>query len=193
MKLVPRERDAPVLDRARVQDVHEHALPRPHPDRLTRAQRPVVDRIDGRAHLQPVGTRIENRRFFGLRPLLVLLVGVHELRSEERFPIPQRQKDLLVVAARILARFDNEEPELPRVAPAVQVVHRHRMRVIPACACRFRRELIPPAAVRRHRRRALFLGAVDLGRNQQAVPVNLLRHVGVVHDIHGHGHALAHP
>ena len=37
------------------------------------------------------------------------------------------------------------------------------------------------------------LRAIDLGRNEQAMPVHLLRHVGVVHDVHGHRHALAHP
>ena len=82
-----------------------------------------------------------------------------------------------------MPRLDDQKAELPGVAAAVQVVHRHRVGVIPARAGGRRRELVAPAAVRRHGRRAFFLGAVDLRRNEQTVPVHLLRHVGVVDDI----------
>ena len=193
MELVARQRDRPVLDRARVQQVHEHALALLHSNRFTRAQRFVVDRVEHRAHFQAVGTRIENRWSFRLRPFLIRVVGVHELSGEERFPVAQREKDLLIVVAGILPRLDDEEPELPGVAAPVQVGHGHRVSVIPARPGRPRRELIPAAAMRRHRRRALLVRAIGVRPNEHAVPVDLLRHIGVVHHFHGDRHTLAHP
>ena len=77
LKAVPRQRDALVLDGARVQQMHQHAIALLHANRLARAQRFVVDRVHLGRDFQSVRARVEHRGFFGLRSLIFLLVLVH--------------------------------------------------------------------------------------------------------------------
>ena len=55
-----------------------------------------------------------------------------------------------------------------------------------------RREFVAAASVRRNGGRAFFLGAVDFGGNEQAVPVDDLGRIGLVDDVDGDGLALLH-
>ena len=111
---------------------------------------------------------------------------------EKRLPIAEGQEDFLIIISWIVRGFDDQETVLSGVGAAVKIEAGHGVRVIPARAGRARGELIAAAAARRDHRRAFLLGAVHVGRNEQAVPVNELGDVGVVDDVHGDGHALAH-
>ncbi len=53
-------------------------------------------------------------------------------------------------------------------------------------------ELDALAAMGRDNRRTLLLGAVDVGWDEQPVPVDELRRIGVVDDFYGDGLAFAH-
>jgi hypothetical protein len=141
----------------------------------------------------PGWPRIQHRRLFRLRPRGIEIVVIHRLIGEIRLPIAQRQVMFLIEAAGIIRSLDDQKAEHAGETAAVQVVHRHGVRVIPAGAGRRGRELIAAASVRRHHRGAFFLRSVHVGGNQQSVKMHELRHVGVVDHVHRDRHALLHP
>ena len=105
----------------------------------------------------------------------------------------RRQEDFLIVGAGLALGLDVDESKLAGIGSAAQIRHRHDVRVHPARSRRLRSQAIPQVPVRRHHQ-ALFLGgAIDVGRNDLAVPMDQLRRVRVVEQIHGHRHAFAHP
>ena len=65
----------------------------------------------------------------------------------------------------------------------MQVPPRHSMAVIPPRAGRTRSERIAAVPVCRNRRRALFLRAVDIGRDVKPMPVNQRMFAGIVKHI----------
>src|ERR1017187_4734083 len=67
---------------------------------------------------------------------------------------------LLIVAAGIAAAFDDQKAELAGVGPAVQIVLRHGVRVVPARACRIGCEPIAAGAVRGNRGSTFFFGTI---------------------------------
>ena len=81
-----------VFDRARVQDVHEQALALLHAKRLAKAESFVVDRIHRRTYFEAVRARVQHGGPFGLRTALGFVVIIHQLGSEERLPVAQREK-----------------------------------------------------------------------------------------------------
>jgi hypothetical protein len=119
-------------------------------------------------------------------------VHVDHLSGEERFPIPEGEEELLIVVAGIGGGIDVEESELAGVGAAVQIGHRHGVRVVPAgagwCGC----ELVSAIAVRGDRRSVFFLDSVDFGGNEETVPVDEFGRVGVVDDVDGDWLALLH-
>ena len=183
----------PVLDRACVQKMEHHALARPHPDRFARPQRFVVDRIQIGRYLKPRRPRIQHRRLLRFRARGVEIVGIHVLRREVRLPVAQRQVMLLIVVARVGPAFHDQKSELSGECPPVQIVHRHRVRVVPARTRGRRRELVAAAAMWRHRRRTFLFGTVHVGRNQQPVKMDILGRIGLVDHVDRHRRAFLHP
>src|SRR5208283_1246253 len=113
--------------------------------------------------------------------------------GEEGLPVAQGQKQFLVMLAKVLPAFDKNESKLASVRALVQVIHGHRMRVVPPAARRPRSELEPPLPVWRYRRRTLFLRAVHLGWNQHAVPVHKLWRIRSIDHIDRDRLSLLHP
>ncbi len=141
---------------------------------------------------RPSGSVFRVCRLFQQRAVVGVVVIVFHGGGEERLPVAQGEEELLVVVAGIVAAVDVDEAELAGVGPFVQVVHGHGVGVIPAAAGGAGSELEAAPAVRRDEGRAFFFGAVHLGRNEHAVPVDQLRRVGVVDDIDRDRLALAH-
>ena len=189
---MPGERDAAVLDGAGVEKVNQQALALAHADGIARPERLVVDGVGHGADFQTVGIGVDGRRLFQQRAVVGVVVHVVHGAGEERLPVAQGQEKLLVVVAGVVAAVHVDEAELAGVGALVQVVHGHGVGVIPAAAGRAGRELEAVAAVRRHQGRAFLLGAVHLGRDQHAVPVDQFRRVGVVDDLHGDRLAFPH-
>ena len=75
----------------------------------------------------------------------------------------------------------------------MQIHHGRGVRVVPSRTRRLGHELIAPPAVGRDRRGAFFLRPIYFRRNEQAMPMHVLRNVCVVHNVDGDGLALAHP
>ena len=68
-----------------------------------------------------------------------------------------------------------QEPELPGIGAALQIPAGGDVCVVPARSRGARHDCIPPRAMWRDHGRALFLRAVDLGRDEQTVPMHDLR------------------
>src|SRR6185437_1626221 len=92
----------------------------------------------------------------------------------------------------ITGALNHQEAELSGVSSAVEIVHRHRVRVIPARARRRGRELVTPGAVRWNHRRSFFLGTIDVGGNQQPVKVYELRRIRLIDYVHRDRRAFFH-
>jgi len=88
------------------------------------------------------------------------------------------EKNLAVIGASVVLRFDVDWPGLACVCAAVQVGPSDHMRMVKAEARRSRHERYPP-----HERRAFLGSAVDIARDHLPVPVHQLRRVSVVADI----------
>ncbi len=193
VEFVAGQRQVAILDGAGVQKMKQHAFARIHADRLAGAERLVVDGKNIGRHLQPGGRVSSTAGFSGLRQRGIEIVVIHQLVGEIGLPIAQRQVVFLIVVAGIVRSLDDQKAEHSGIAAAVQVVHRHGVRVIPARAGRRGRELIAAASVRRHHGRAFFLRSVHVGGNQQSVKMHKLRHVGVIDHVHRDRHAFLHP
>ena len=136
----------------------------------------------------PQGAIAQRRARVFQVPIVVRIAPMDDLR----LPMAAGQENLLIVTARIALRLDIQESELTRVRAFGDIVHGHRMRVIPARARGFRREVDAQVAVRRHKRAAFFLGAIRLGRNKHAVPMHQLRRVRIVEDVDGYRFSFLH-
>ncbi len=170
--------------------MHQHPLALLHPNRLPRTQRLVVDGVGHRVDFKTVGIGVQDRGLLGLRSAMAVVIIVVHTAGEERLPVAQREKNLLVILARVLAPIDVDEAKLPGIASAVQIGFGHGVRVIPARSGRTRRELIAAPATCRHRRRALLLHPIDIRGNQHAVPVHQFRYIRIVDDIHAYASCL---
>src|ERR1700760_2071400 len=101
----------------------------------------------------------------------------------------QCKKNLLVVTARIVPRLDEQKSVLAGVLPLVQIFAGEGVGVIPAEAGRARSECVTSVTAARDQRSSLFHGAVHLGRQKEAMPVNHFAVGGVVANIDGDGSA----
>ena len=90
---------------------------------------------------RPLGSVFSDGWLFRLRAVVGVVVIVFHGGGEERLPIAQGEKELLVVVAGVVAAVDEDEAELAGVGAFVQVVHGHGVGVIPAGAGRAGREL----------------------------------------------------
>src|SRR5208282_594996 len=107
-------------------------------------------------------------------------IALVALAAQIGIPAVQREKDLGVVSARLLFRFNIEESELSRVRGSFHIPARMNVAVIPASSRGTGDERIPPDPTRRYHRRPFFLRTIHLGRNEQAMPMNQLRNFGLV-------------
>ena len=82
-----------------------------------------------------------------------------------------------------MRRLDVDRPGLPGIGAETEIVPRHDMGVVEAEARRLRHKGHAAHAVRGNVGRSLLGRAVDVDRNELAVPVQLLRRIGVVVDI----------
>src|ERR1700679_764290 len=116
---------------AGIEEVHQDALTLAYAQGLPRAQYFVVDGVKRRADFEPVRSRIGSSGFFGRRAVGIrwILVRVHG--AQEILPLPQGQKDFLVVAARVMRGIDHEETELAGIRAPMQIEHSLGMRVVP--------------------------------------------------------------
>ena len=187
------QRDAPIFNRARIQKMNQQPLPFAHADRIARSKRLVVDRVGHRSDFKPIRFRIHHCRLFQQRPVVRIVIIVVHVRREERLPIANREKQFLVVLSRVISAIDIDKSKLPGVCALMQICHGHGMRVVPAAAGRTRSERKAPSPVRLNQRRAFFLGAIDLRRNQHSVPMNQLRRISLVDHINAHRFSFAHP
>ena len=173
--------------------MHQDALAWTHAQRLPRAQHFVVNRVKRSADFQSVGTLLWSGGFFGhrvvgIRRHFVLIHG-----SQIGLPFTQREKDLLVVAPRVMRGVDHEKTKLAGVGAAMQIQHGLGVRVVPARTCRFGDELIAPAPMRRYRRCTFFLSSINVRGNEQTVPMHKFRNIRVVDNLYADALALSHP
>ena len=176
---------------AGVQDVKEHALALLHPDGVAVSQHTAINREQIVADLKPFGLlfglsvgrtpHLLQRRDRSADECLHRHVAA---AAESGRELLHHQKDFAIVGARIVQRFDVDRSGLTGVRPTGQVAAGDYVRVIEAKPRRAGHEGDAPHPVRGHERRALFGCAIDIARNHLAVPVNQLRRVGVVVQIH---------
>src|SRR6516162_94609 len=100
------QRYAPVFDGARVQEVHQQPLTFANADRVARPERLVVDRVGERADLEAVRVCIRRGRLFKERAMMGVVVFVVHGCRKKRLPIAKREKEPLVVLARVVAITD---------------------------------------------------------------------------------------
>ena len=162
LKLMPRQRNAAVFNRARIEQVHQHPLALPHPNRLPCAQRLVVDGVSHRIDFKAGRIGVQNRGFLRLRSGMAIIIIVLHVAGEERFPVAQREKNLPVILAGVFPPVHIDEAKLSGIGPSMQVGLGHGVRVVPARARRTRRKLIAAPAARRHRGGALLLHSIDV-------------------------------
>jgi hypothetical protein len=93
------------------------------------------------------------------------------------------EQHLLVIAAGIARRLDNEEAVQSRVQASAQVGPGHVVAVVPARARRLRDEFVALRTAPRHHRRSFLHGAVGLRGQVETVPVHDIVHVGIVADL----------
>ena len=142
---------------------------------------------------EAVGRGVQDGGLFRLGGVgIVDFVHVHHLGGEEGFPVAEGEEEFLIVVAGVGGGFDIDEAELAGVGALVQVGHGHGVGVVPAGAGGRGRELVGATAVGRDGRRFFFFDAVDLGGNEEAVPVDEFGRVGVVDDVDGDGLAFLH-
>jgi len=185
--LVSGQGDAAVLDGAGVQKMNQQLLAVADTDGLAGAEGLVVDRVSHGVDFEAIGRSGQDRRLFQDRDWPRVVVGVHHVQRIEGLPVAKGEEKLLIVTAGVARPLDVDKAELACVGAFVQIVHGHGVSVIPAAAGRTRGELIAPSGVRFDNRRALFFGAIDLGRDEHAMPVDEFRRVGIVEDIDGDG------
>ena len=171
---------------------HQDALARTDAKGLSRAQHFVVDRVEGSADFESIGTRVWRGGFFGqrivgIRCLCVLIHG-----GQEGLPFTQCEKDLLVVTPRVIRGIDHEKTKLAGVGAAMQIEHGLGVRVVPPRSCRLGNELIAPAPMRWDRRCTFFLRSINIRGNEQTVPMHVFRNIRVVDDFHTDALALSH-
>ena len=170
---------------AGVQQVHQHSLALLHANRFARAHRLVVDGVQAAADFEAVRPRVRLGR----------LLGHGIVRDPARFHRSPPSSGTAPNRAATKTLPDRSGPDCSRTRSAENRTGRCTRRGADpswtSCACdtsaipRARDELIALAAVRRHHRRALFLGAVNFRGNIQPVPMHQFRRVGIVDDVHG--------
>src|ERR1700753_338888 len=122
--------------------MHQHPLALLYPDRLPRTQRLVVDGVGHGIDLQPVSVGVQHRGLLRLRSVMTIVVIIVHAAGEERFPVAQGKKDLLVVSSWVVPSVDIDKAELTGIAAAMEVGFGHGVRVIPTRSGRTRCELI---------------------------------------------------
>src|ERR1700691_1823503 len=114
--------------RAGIEETKQHALTLTHADRLAMAESLAVERRGFISDLEPI---IRRRAF-------AYVLEAHEIR----LPVMHRNQHLLVIAAGIVARLDDEKPVLARIKALAQISSGHGMAVIPTRAGGFGGEAI---------------------------------------------------
>ena len=191
------------LGGAAIDDVQQHALAGTYADRLAVAEHAAVDRERLVADLIPVrrasGQRGLHRRFAALLQGRVAPVRLQEIHrhvaalAEERIELLQRQEHLAVPGAGLVLRLDVHGPDQAAVLAEVEIGPGAQMRVVETQPRRPGHEVDPAHAAGRNVRGAFFCSAIHRGGQELAVPVQLLRRVGVVVDVHHHRPALFQP
>ncbi len=189
------QREAANLARASVEHVEEHALSLFYADRLAMAEHPAVDGEGVVADFVTVLVAFGER---GAHRALTLIFErwdgsggrekVHRhvaATAECGLKLLEREKDFAVVRARIVLRLDVDRADESAVLAGAEVCAGSDVRVIEAQAGWSGYEGDAAAPVWRHEGRALFRGAIDIGRDGLAVPMDLLRPVGVIVDVDG--------
>ena len=185
-----RQREAPDLAGAAVQDVKQHAFAVLDADGLAMPEHLPVDREKIVAD------------FVALRLLFCLVVGflsnllefLHRFAGEKvhrhiaaaaegRLAFLQHQEHLAIVGSGLVLWLDVDRTDLAGVGAAIEVPAGHNMRVIEAETGRLRHERDAAHAVRRDVGRPFLGRAVDIARNDLAMPVHKFRRVGVVVDV----------
>ncbi len=103
--------------------------------------------------------------------------------AERRQELLERQEDLAIVGTRIVRRLDIDRAGLPSVGPETEIIHRNDMGVVETESRWLRHKGDAAHAVGWNVRRALLSGAININGNELAVPVELLRRVGIVVNI----------
>ena len=101
------------------------------------------------------------------------------------------QQHLLVIAAGIARRLDDQEAVQSRVQASAQIGPGHVVAVVPPRARRLRDEFVALRAAARHHRRSFLHRAVGLRGQVETVPVHDVVDVGIVADIDADLAALA--
>ena len=105
----------------------------------------------------------------------------------------QREEDLLVIARRIVTRFDEQKSVLTSVLAPVQILAGRNVGVIPAEARGARGKRVASAAASLDQRRTFFHGAIHRRGQEEAVPVNYFGSTALIGHIDGDGLAFFEP
>jgi len=93
------------------------------------------------------------------------------------------EEDLLIVLPGVGLWVDVDEAELPGVCAAIQIGHRHHVRMDEPRASRLGREAGSADVPRGNHETFLFRRSVDIGRNDQSVPMDELGRIGVIEQV----------
>src|SRR5208282_3000684 len=194
LKGVARQRKAANLGGASIQDMEKDAFSLLHANRLSVAEHAPVDGERCVADFVPVrhalGERGLHRRLAGLFERMDASLGSQEIHghvapaAEGGLELLEHQKDFAVVSARFAPRLDVHRPHLAAIDSGSEVGAGTDVGVIEAETSRSWREHDAPQAMRGNVRRSLLGGAIHVGRDILAMPVQLLGRIAIVEHVH---------
>src|ERR1700740_2822773 len=176
----------------------QHALALFHTDWVTMPQHAAVNRERAVANFESVRHSFRKRSFH--RGLACFFQRLHAGRggkkihihvsaaAERRLKFLQHQKDFAVEISWRGFWLNVNRPYLSAVLPGGKVCARAVVCVIKANPGRAWSERDSPHSVRGNEGRALFGSSIDISGNRLSVPVELLRRVRVVKDVHDDRH-----
>ena len=180
---------------ASVQNVKENSLAVLDANGIAVAQHPPIDRERAVANFKAMRHALGERRLHGrLSSFLQLLVDgrgrekihVHVASAAEgRLEFLQDKEDLAVVVSGLVPGLDVNRSHQAAVLSCGKICPCAHVRMVKAKARWRGREDDAPLSVRRNEGRTFFGGAVNIGRDRLAVPVQLFGRVRVVVDIDG--------
>src|SRR5580704_12643887 len=150
LKLVPGQCEADVLGSACIEETEQYSFAQLNANGLTVSQRFVIYRTGAIGDLPPIVAR----SFVGKRWL----------------PLTSSQENFLIIPSGLVFGLNIKESELSGEGSSLEVSFRHRMRVIPACSGWLWHERKPTTAARGNKRSSFLLGAVDIRRDELAMP-----------------------
>src|SRR5262245_21723045 len=188
------QREAPNFRRASVQNVKQNALALLDSNRFAMTKHATIDRKELVTDLVAVWIAFGERSFHDSFPgLLESLVGGRRWQkilrhvsaaAESRLEFFQNKKDFAIVATWIVSRLNVDRSDLAAVLPCRKIGPSTIVRMIEAQTARFGCESNTPLAMSRNVRCPFLGGAVDIGRDYLAVPMQLLRRVGLIETIY---------